>query len=88
MQPTRVVALNRAVAIAMADVLETGLALLDEIYLPGYYLLPAVRADLLRRLMRHDEAAVAYREALALSTQAAERRFLERRLAEVQSALG
>ncbi|MDR5905555.1 RNA polymerase sigma factor [Franzmannia qiaohouensis] len=88
MQPTPVVALNRAVAIAMADGLETGLALLDEIHLPGYHLLPAVRADLLRRLMRHDEAAVAYREALALSTQAAERRFLERRLAEVQSALG
>ncbi|PAU75564.1 RNA polymerase sigma factor [Halomonas salipaludis] len=88
MQPTPVVALNRAVAIAMADGLETGLALLDEIHLPGYHLLPAVRADLLRRLKRYDEAAGAYREALALSPQAAERRFLERRLAEVQSALG
>ncbi|APX93712.1 RNA polymerase subunit sigma-24 [Halomonas sp. 1513] len=88
MQPTPVVALNRAVAIAMADGLETGLALLDEIHLPDYHLLPAVRADLLRRLGRFDEAAQAYRQALALSPQAAERRFLERRLAEVQSALG
>ena len=88
LQPTPVVALNRAVAIAMADGLEAGLALLDNIHLPGYHLLPAVRADLLRRLARYHEAAEAYREALALSPQAAERRFLERRLAEVHSALG
>jgi RNA polymerase sigma-70 factor (ECF subfamily) len=67
----------------MADGLEHGLALLDTIHLPGYHLLPAARADLLRRLGRHAEAAEAYRHALALVTNAAERRFLERRLAEV-----
>jgi len=81
--PSPVVELNRAVAIAMADGLEHGLALLDTIHLPGYHLLPAARADLLRRLGRHTEAADAYRQALALVTNEAERRFLERRLAEV-----
>jgi RNA polymerase sigma-70 factor, ECF subfamily len=81
--PSPVVELNRAVAIAMADGLEQGLALLDTIHLPGYHLLPAARADLLRRLGRHADAAAAYRQALALVTNAAERRFLERRLAEV-----
>jgi len=82
-QPSPVVELNRAVAIAMADGLEHGLALLDTIHLPGYHLLPAARADLLRRLGRHAEAAAAYRQALALVTNTAERRFLEWRLAEV-----
>jgi RNA polymerase sigma-70 factor (ECF subfamily) len=81
--PSPVVELNRAVAIAMADGIEQGLALLDTIHLPGYHLLPAARADLLRRLGRHPEAAAAYRQALALVTNEAERRFLERRLAEV-----
>jgi RNA polymerase sigma-70 factor (ECF subfamily) len=83
LHPSPVVELNRAVAIAMADGLEHGLALLDTIHLPGYHLLPAVRADLLRRLGRHTEAAAAYRHALSLVTNAAEQRFLERRLAEV-----
>ncbi|MGQ4878697.1 RNA polymerase sigma factor [Billgrantia sp. LNSP4103-1] len=82
-QPTDVVALNRAVAIAMADGLEVGLELLEKIHLPGYHLLPATRADLLRRLGCHAEAAEHYREALTLVTHAAERRFLERRLTEV-----
>ena len=81
--PSPVIELNRAVAIAMADGLERGLALLDTIALPGYHLLPAARADLLRRLDRPVEAAAAYRQALALVTNDAERRFLERRLAEV-----
>jgi RNA polymerase sigma-70 factor (ECF subfamily) len=83
LHPSPVVELNRAVAIAMAEGLEHGLALLDTIQLPGYHLLPAARADLLRRLGRRAEAAAAYRQALALVTNAAERRFLERRLAEV-----
>ncbi|TFH88599.1 sigma-70 family RNA polymerase sigma factor [Billgrantia azerbaijanica] len=83
-QPTPVVALNRAVAIAMADGLESGLALLESIHLPGYHLLPAARADLLRRLGRLAEAAEHYREALRLVTHEAERRFLERRLDEVE----
>jgi RNA polymerase sigma-70 factor (ECF subfamily) len=83
LHPSPVVALNRAVAIAMADGLEHGLALLDTIQLPGYHLLPAARADLLRRLGRRAEAAAAYRQALALVTNEAERRYLKRRLAEV-----
>lgn len=82
-QPTEVVALNRAVAIAMADGLEVGLALLEKIHLPGYHLLPATRAELLRRLGRHGEAVEHYRQALELVTHGAERRFLERRLQEV-----
>lgn len=85
-QPTPVVALNRAVAVAMADGLQAGLEQLDKIHLPGYHLLPATRADLLRRLGRHGEAAEQYRQALALVTQGAERRFLERRLREVTAA--
>ncbi len=82
---TPVAALNRAIAIAMADGLERGLELLDTINIPGYHLLPAARADLLRRLGRFSEAARAYREALTLVTNDAERRFLERRLAQVEA---
>jgi RNA polymerase sigma-70 factor (ECF subfamily) len=54
--------------------------------LDGYHLLPATRADLLRRLERNAEAAVAYREALALVTSDAERRYLELRLAQTSAA--
>ena len=85
-----VVELNRAVAVAMAGGVpkgaETGLALLDglDAALPGYHLLPAARADLLRRLGRLSEAAEAYRAALALTPAGGpEQAFLERRLAEV-----
>ncbi len=82
-----VVELNRAVAVAMADGPEAGLRLVDEIEaggaLDGYHLLPATRADLLRRLDRREEAAIAYRAALALTTGESERRYLERRLAEM-----
>lgn len=84
--PTPVVALNRAVAVAMADGLERGLALLDDIHLPDYHHLPAARADLLRRLGRAEEAAVAYRDALDKVTHDAERRLLQRRLAEVTAS--
>jgi RNA polymerase sigma-70 factor, ECF subfamily len=86
--PTPVVALNRAVAVAMAEGPEAGLALVDALDLPDYPLLPAVRADLLRRLRRFPEAARAYRRALELAATAAERRHLEKRLAEVSSAAG
>ncbi len=82
---TPVAALNRAIAIAMADGLERGLELLETIHLPGYHLLPAARADLLRRLGRLSEAVRAYREALTLVTNDAEKRFLERRLAQVEA---
>lgn len=81
--PSPVIELNRAVAIGFAEGFERGLALMDAIALPNYYLLPAARADLLRRLGRRAEAAASYREALALVSSDAERRFLEKRLAEV-----
>jgi RNA polymerase sigma-70 factor (ECF subfamily) len=82
-EPTPIVELNRAVAVAMADGPEAGLELIQRIDLPGYHLLHAARADLLRRLERHDEAASAYRAALALEMNSGDRSFLERRLAEV-----
>jgi RNA polymerase sigma-70 factor (ECF subfamily) len=86
-QPSPVVALNAAVAVAMADGPQAGLALVDRLAATGalerYHLLHSTRADLLRRLDRRAEAAVAYRRALDLATSPAERRFLERRLAEV-----
>ena len=83
-----VVALNRAVAIAMAEGPARGLAEIDALTaaLDGYLHLHAARADLLRRLDRRDEAAAAYRRALALAAQSTERQFLERRLAEVTRA--
>ena len=62
---------------------ERGLELVEQIDLPGYHLLHAARADFLRRLERRDEAASAYRDALALEMNAGDRAFLERRLAEV-----
>jgi RNA polymerase sigma-70 factor (ECF subfamily) len=91
-QPSPVVALNAAVAVAMADGPQAGLAMVDRLEETGslerYYLLPASRADLLRRLGRDEEAAADYRRALELVTNPAERRFLERRLAEVGGAPG
>lgn len=88
--PSPVVALNRAVAVAMADGPEAGLALVEQIETSGaltdYYLLPATRADLLRRLGRVDEARGAYQRALQLAPTDAERRYLERRLAESSRA--
>ncbi len=82
--PTAVVRLNRAVAVAMADGPQAGLALLAELEGPleGYHLLAATRADFLRRLGRRREAADAYREALELAGTDADRRYLARRLAE------
>lgn len=81
--PSPVVELNRAVAIALAEGLEKGLALMERIDVPGYYLVPAARADVLRRLGRRAEAASEYRKALELVTNEAARRFLKRRLEEV-----
>jgi RNA polymerase sigma-70 factor, ECF subfamily len=85
--PSPVVALNRAVAIAMAQGPDAGLAVIEELEasgeLAGYHLLQATRADLLRRLGRPTEAAHAYRQALGLAGSEAEQRFLRKRLAEV-----
>lgn len=85
--PSPVVELNRAVALAMRDGPEAGLVLVDAVLnrgeLKDYYLAHAARADLCRRLDRTTEAQEAYARALSLTQQEAERRFLERRLAEL-----
>ena len=82
-EPSPVVRLNRAVAVALAGHVEEGLELVERLDLYGYHPFHVARADLLRRLERRNEAADAYRAALELTTNDAERRFLERRLAEV-----
>jgi RNA polymerase sigma-70 factor (ECF subfamily) len=76
--PTPVVALNRAVAVAEVEGPDAALALVDALDLGGYHLFHAIRADLLRRLGRNAEAAVAYEAAIARSENAAERDFLQR----------
>lgn len=85
--PSPIIELNRAVAVAMRDGPEAGLALIDAILARGgldnYHLLYAARADLCRRLGRTTEARAAYQQALTLVQQGPERRFLERRLAEM-----
>lgn len=86
-QPSPIVTLNRAVAIAMASGPEPALALIDSLAASGelddYHLLHAARADLLRRMGSRAEAAKSYEQALVLVTNESERRFLERRLREV-----
>ncbi|GMU93897.1 MAG: RNA polymerase subunit sigma-24 [Candidatus Hydrogenedentota bacterium] len=86
-EPSPVVELNRAVAVAMRDGPKVGLALVDEILAHGdltdYHLAHATRADLLRRLGRLEEARASYREALSRTRLEPERRFLERRLREL-----
>ena len=88
--PSPVVELNRATALSMRDGPAAGLALVDALLARGeldeYHLAHAVRADLCRRLGRNAEARAAYERALALAQQEPERRFLERRLAEVADA--
>jgi len=88
-EPSPVVHLNRAVAVAMRDGPSAGLELIDTILengaLTGYHLAHAARADLCRRLGRTQEARAAYQRALSLTQQEPERRFLERRLAELDS---
>ena len=92
MTSSPVVELNRAVAVAMADGPEAGLAIVDALDASGalasYHLLPATRADLLRRLGRHEEAAAAYRAAEKLARSEAERRYLNRRYQDVIAAAG
>ena len=87
-EPTPIVELNRAVAVAMRDGPEDGLALVDEILARGelesYHLAHAARADLLARLGRRDEAIQAYERARSLATLEPERRFLARRMGEMR----
>ncbi len=89
LQPSPVIELNRAVAVAMAEGPAEGLRLLDELEmrgeLRGYHLLSAARGDLARRLCQWSTASDAYRQALALVSNETERRFLARRLAETES---
>ena len=87
-QPSPIVSLNRAVAVAMAEGPKPGLELIDALAgsndLENYHLLHAARADLLRRMGSSEEAAKSYRRALALVTNESERRYLQRRLDQVQ----
>ena len=87
LQPSPVVELNRAVAVAMADGPAEGLEIMERPEVAGplqdYRWFHSAKADLLRRLERWDEAAQAYRAALDMAANASERKFLERRLAEV-----
>ena len=86
-QPSPIVSLNRAVAVAMVDGPEAALGLVDGLSeeLADYHLLHAARADLFRRLEAYDKAGRSYQRALELVTNASERRFLQRRLDEVRA---
>jgi RNA polymerase sigma-70 factor (ECF subfamily) len=90
LEPSPVVELNRAVAVAMRDGPAAGLALVDAVLARGdlgeYHLAHSARADLLRRLGRSVDAIAAYERARALATQEPERRFIERRIAELRQA--
>jgi len=87
-QPSPVVELNHAVAVAMCEGLEQGLCLIDDLlareHLSQYHLAHSARADMCRRLGRIPEARASYEEALTLAPQASDRRFLARRLAELK----
>ena len=89
MDPSPVVELNRAVALAMRDGPAAGLPLIEELLRKGdlrqYHLAHAARADLCRRLGKNEQAVASYREALSLARQEPERRFLQRRLAELKN---
>ncbi len=89
LNPSPVIALNHAVAVAMGMGLENGLKQIEELGRAGaldrYYLFHAARADLLRRLKRNGEAAGAYRQAAALATNRIEQDFLETRLRQLQA---
>ena len=88
MTPSPVVALNRAVALAMSEGLERGLAEIDRVGASGkldqYHLFHAARADILRRLGRLEDSVDAYRKALKLTSNKVERDYLERRLRQLQ----
>ncbi|MDZ4193950.1 MAG: RNA polymerase subunit sigma-24, partial [Pseudomonas sp.] len=87
LNPSPVIELNRAVALALRDGEQAGLVEIDRLLaageLEGYHLAHAARADLLRRLGRREQAAAAYRQALALAQQGPDRQFLQKRLEEL-----
>jgi RNA polymerase sigma-70 factor (ECF subfamily) len=87
-EPSPIIALNQAVAVAMRDGPEAGLGLIDDILASGdlddYHLAHAARADLCRRLGKMAEAREAYERALALAKQEPERRFLQKRIDELE----
>jgi RNA polymerase sigma-70 factor (ECF subfamily) len=89
-QPSPIVSLNRAVAVAMANGPSAGLAIIETLSesgdLENYHLFHAARADMLRRIGSAKEASASYRRALEMATNESERRFLERRLSEVAGA--
>src|SRR5262249_15426255 len=89
LQPSPIVSLNRAVAVAMVDGPQRGLALIDRLAATGelecYHLLHAAPADMLRRLWSSPQSAKSYATALELASKDSERRLLERRLREVRS---
>jgi RNA polymerase sigma-70 factor (ECF subfamily) len=89
LQPSPVIALNRAAATSMVDGPQAALNLVESLAarekLAGYHLLPAVRADLLVKLNRSEEARAAFREAIALAKLEPERRWLEKRLKELET---
>ncbi len=91
-EPSAIIELNRAVAVAMRDGPAKGLALVDALLKRGelalYHLAHATRADFCRRLGKQEDAHVSYERALALTKQGPERRFLEKRLAELDRATG
>jgi RNA polymerase sigma-70 factor (ECF subfamily) len=91
-EPSPVVELNRAVAVAMRDGPSAGLVLIDAILgrgdLQNYHLAHSARADLCRRLGREADARISYERALSLTLQEPERRFLERRLADLHDKAG
>ena len=86
------IALNRAIAVAMGEGLEEGRRRIEELRGAGeldrYYLFHAARADILRRMRRFEEAAGSYGQALGLATNLVERDFLKRRLDEIEAARG
>jgi RNA polymerase sigma-70 factor (ECF subfamily) len=86
LSPGPVVALHRAVAVAELDGPDAALALVDRLAMDDYHLWHAIRADLLRRSGRDDEAAAAYDEAIALAANATERTFLTHRRAALRPA--
>ncbi len=84
--PTPVVALNRAIAVAEVDGPDAALEMLDTIHLDGYHAYRAARADLLRRAGNTDAAVAAYRRAIELASNPAERAFLRGRLDQLDAA--